>query len=179
MSSIAAFLLVASSVVGQAEGAEPNPLQEYADDFRGGWMTEIEAEEDSPDGSTKKGDPIRIEGSIEWALEKAILVIEAKIGPTDSSGDVNVKAIVAWDPKNNELFARWFWDTGAIGKTTYRKVGGEWKSSIEIIQRDGVKESWNETVQMSDDNDTHTHIQTKRKRGDQELPNRTVVYTRK
>jgi hypothetical protein len=129
MSSLAALVLVAAASVGAEAAAHPNPnpLQEYADDFLGTWVRE-----------GARGEKIR--WSYAWALQQTILEFEVSREVLDKKPVVMAKGITAWNPATNLITNYWF-ATDSIGQTTVTKEGDHiWVHKDKLIQPNG-KES--------------------------------------
>lgn len=172
-----ALLLAASMVVSQAE-EKPNPLQEFADDFRGHWVAEWIADRDSPDGRIKKGDKAKSVVRIDWGLNKVILETEIQTGPVDAGVEPRFKGIFAWDPMEEQVVLHWYMADGTVGTTTCVKDAGVWKWEWKSVNRKREESSSKSTIKVSESNNTHTHRQTERIEAGQRLPDNERVFKR-
>lgn len=172
-----ALLFASAMVVGQAE-EEPNPLQEFADDFRGHWVAEWIADKNSPNGQIKKGDKGKTIVTIDWGLNKAILETELQIGPADVELEANFKGIFAWDPKSEQIVLRWFRADGTVGTSTCVKEGDVWVWQWKSVNRNCEESSSKSTVEMADSNKTHIHHRTERIEAGQSLDDDELIFKR-
>jgi hypothetical protein len=176
MSSLSALLAIAISSSGQVaeETSGSKQLQAWAKDYIGTWEGKATADFDLP-GICKKGDPVAMEHSFEWALKghavrsKSKYTINEKIVVEDVG-------LVGWDAAKKRIVSHTHGPVGSgIGK--WKKKGDAWILRNRGVVSDGLRHSATVTTVIKDE-DTRVDKNTNRKFGDQDLPDIEVVYRR-
>jgi len=168
MSSLASLFVLVAASVGAEAAQQANSLQDYADDLCGTWACEVTIQEDNPDLKLKKGQKVKAEIEVEWAVEQAVLEWEISL---EGMGTV-AKGIVGQHPPEKPIMGLWYSRAGK-GQYEASKEGNTWIEEGEFVDREGKKHSTQTTIEVKDKN---THIRQRTVDGEANPPN---TWTRK
>jgi hypothetical protein len=167
-------LVVAVALVGAEEASPQEQLEAWAEDFVGTWVGDESTLDTDVAGLGKKGDKIVVQGTIEPANGVYQITWETQVnGKLTTSG----MAVVGWDASAKKVRARYFNKHGGTGSITYTKRGKKWVSRGVSLEADGTKSSDKAVMTVSDK--SHTYKVSDRKHGEESLPDKEQVWTRK
>jgi hypothetical protein len=179
MSSLASWVILASSILGQAEDqSHRDHLKAFAADFLGEWVSESEAEFDLP-GIWEKGDKIVAYLNYEWICDGGLIGVDwwAEVNGKLSPG--KAKAIIGWDSSKNLLSGSWYSTAGERGEFAYVKSGDTWLMRTSSALAGGVRACAVMDVTFADGGKTMTNKVTHRIRDGESLADEERTWKRK
>ena len=162
------------TVVARGQEASPvSMLDAWGKVFVGSWISESELDSDLP-GLGEKGDTLV--GEIEFVAANGLYHATWK-GTVKGKVVDSALGVVGWDPSVNKIRLQWYTRGGIKASSTYTRQGNTWTEDWEATLPGGIN-SYAYGVLKATEN-MHTWKTTKRTQGKEELPDRTVKWTKK
>ena len=156
MTSLAVLFVVAAATVSAEPDEQPNPLQQYADDFIGTMENAWTPTKDSEKGDWKAGDKVPIRSRTYWELDKAALGWELSATlPITNKQVIWAKGFYAWNAETKQVILYSFGSGGNINQMTYRKEGHTWIGEGWTVTREGERRTKENRIEILDNGNTH------------------------
>ncbi len=169
--SLMVFLAAQPSI---GEDVSPQEqLKIWGEEFAATWVSESTLDADV-EGLGKEGDTIVIQGTVTPLNGVYQIVWETSINGKATTTGV---AVAGWDASKKKVKAQFFSGLGQSSTVLYSKRGDKWVVKTTSIEPDGTKGSETALVTVSDK--AHTYQFTDRKLGEEALPDKKIVWTRK
>ena len=150
--------IVAAATVGAEPDEQPNPLQQYADDFVGTWEYVWTAKKDHEKGNWKAGDKLPLKCRVGWDLEQAALGWELGATlPITNKRVIWSKGFCVWNPETELVTLYSFGVNGSIRQQTYCKQGDAWVTETLSVNRKAEKKTSKSKIEVKDNGNTHMH----------------------
>lgn len=166
-------VLAALVVVGHGTHgfSAADPLQEFGKDFVGRWVGESTLPADMPPQG-KKGEKVA-------GHARARLILDGKAVECDwHVGGLSAKWVAVRDANAKQIRVYGVSSDGELWVSRMSKKGNVWIWSSTGVNGDGERLSAIEEMTISNDGNTHTYRFTKRRQGDEELPEFTATWNR-
>ncbi len=173
MSSLAALVVVASSLLGQAKAeVTKQDFREFGDRQIGQWVIESPLPLDVEEIG-KAGDTLTENRTVEWVSNQTAL-LEKRVYRCNDKIVLEGVALTAWDGPNKKVKSTYFDSLGGNYHFAWTKKGGDWVLRYRGVFGDGLKDSGTSTMTFSTDGNTITLHDTDVVYGDNKIPDRTV-----
>ena len=167
MSTVAALVCVASSVVAQAQAPPSNYEHLKGLEWMiGTWESESEAQDGIP-GLLPKGDKMNLRLDCAWRLNKNAIGVEYTI-KAKGKNVLTYNGMIGWHPAEKQIIAGGFDSLGGHARSLWTKEGDGWKFESKSIRGNGTGTSGTTVISdISEDSMTGQGVNRKRDGEDQ------------